>query len=59
MSYDNEDLELPGFHEAPEVNGLALSFWSEQGLRQPKRWWHPLRRARDVALYALRRSVRR
>lgn len=54
MTDNYDDFELPqDFHEVPDVNGLALSFWSEQGLRQPKRWWHPLRRRWDVIKYAV------
>ncbi|MGV9800499.1 hypothetical protein ACWDTP_20875 [Mycobacterium sp. NPDC003449] len=63
-NYDEEGFDIsdqvgPDFNDVPEVHGLALSFWSEQGLRGPKKWWYPLRRVWDIVKYAVTVPVRR
>ncbi|GAB4958177.1 hypothetical protein [Mycobacterium avium] len=57
--FDISDQVGSDFNDVPEVHGLALSFWCEQQIREPKKWWHPLRRAWDVIKYAITVPQRR
>ncbi|SLJ09380.1 hypothetical protein [Mycobacteroides abscessus] len=58
--YDDECFELPmDFHEAPDVHDLALAFWRREQIREPKKWWHPMRRVWDVVKYAATMPQRR